>query len=134
MKVRISTLNIETQIGSTYLRDDGIIHYTAKNRSMDVLATAKANVKAIRQVAFYQKRPLLADIRGNVYQSKESKAYYTSDEMAKYFSGIALIIGNGIYSVKENFFMGLYQPKVPTKLFTSEVKAIEWLKMLINEK
>ncbi|MBL4656008.1 MAG: hypothetical protein JKY33_09320 [Bacteroidia bacterium] len=132
MKIQISSPVIETQIGSTYLREDGIIHYVAKKNSMDVLSTSKENVEANRKVAYYQKRPLLADFRGNVYQSKQSRYYYVSDDMAKYFTGVALIIGNSIYSVKDDFFMGLYKPKVPTNLFTSEDKAIEWLRMLLN--
>ncbi|PCH67257.1 MAG: hypothetical protein COC01_06255 [Bacteroidetes bacterium] len=119
---------LETQSGSTHLREDGIIHFTAKKDCREDLESAKENIEVIRKIAGNQIRPLLVDLRGYVSQTKESRDYYASDEMANYFSYVALIIDNSISGVIGNFYMGINKPIIPTRLFTSEEKAIEWLK------
>ncbi|MCH8317012.1 MAG: STAS/SEC14 domain-containing protein [Bacteroidetes bacterium] len=131
MGTKKETQIIKTQNISTYLRENGIIHCTYKKGSKEDLETSKENVEAIRKVAGYQKRPLLVDIRGNVSQTKESRDYFSSDEVANYFSTVALIIDGSISKVIGNFYMDINKPKTPTRLFTSEKEAMKWLKSFV---
>ncbi|MCH8904616.1 MAG: hypothetical protein IIA45_11955 [Bacteroidetes bacterium] len=122
---------IETENGATYLREDGIIHYTGKKNYGEDLGTSKENVAANRKVGHYQKRPLLIDTRGNISLTKESRDYYSSAEVTDYFSSIALLTDGMISQVICNFYMGINKPATPTRLFTNEQKAILWLKKYI---
>jgi len=101
-------------------------HFLASNENLE---TSKENVEANRKVAGYQKRPLLADIRGTAFQSKESRDYYSSNELDNYFSAMALIINDSFSKVIGNFYIGInIKLKTPTRLFVSEGEAIEWLR------
>ncbi len=124
---------IKTQIGKAWLREDSILHFEYKPNSHDTLITAKENLAADKELAQDKKRPLFCDFRNIKSQDKKARDFYASNEAHQIISACALLIDSGFSKIIGNFFMGINKPKTPTRLFTSEKKAIEWLKGFLNE-
>jgi len=130
MKVKVIMKNkvIETTNAKVWLREDGITQAVYEPNSRDTLITAKENIAVNKKLHEGKKKPILIDYRNIKSQDKAARDYFASDEVAEIDSAIAILIDSGFSKVIGNFYMGLNKPKAPTKLFTSEENAIEWLK------
>lgn len=118
---------IETRTTKLWLRDDGIVHAVDLGKSQVALVDAQENVAAALKVANGKKRPLFVDIRPVRSVTREARLYYR-DETGAHATAAAILIGSTTSRVIGNFVIGLDKPAVPARLFTSEAKAIEWLK------
>lgn len=76
----------------------------------------------------------LADIRKlKGTPSKEAREYAASPEIAALTIAAAVLIGGSLSKIMGNIFLKFNTPPYPTKLFTDEQQAIEWLKTFIKE-
>ncbi len=71
--------------------------------------------------------PLLIDMRGIKSTTRESRKYMATVGSTLVTAG-ALITGSRFNTTIANIFLTIDKPPVPTKLFTSEEKARQWLK------
>ncbi len=71
--------------------------------------------------------PCLIDMKGVRSATKEAREYMAR-EGSLYMTAGALITGSALTKMLGNIFLSINQPAIPTKLFTSEVAAREWLK------
>lgn len=118
-----------TQGGKIWLGEDGIVRTVSTlPRQEMTLADTKEVLSAILKATNGKKCPLFADISDIKSVDRESREYAASEEFARAISAMALLIGSPVSRVIGNFFLGLSKPKFPTRLFTSESDAIEWLK------
>ena len=95
------------------------------------LADAEASVEAsvtVLQEAGGSKRPILVDMRHLKSMSRQSRVYYAGPDPPKHYTAVALIIASPLTRAIGNFFMGLNKPRIPIRLFTSEVDAAAWAK------
>jgi len=101
--------SITTRTAQISLREDGLIQ-TVLNlpKGRESLADAQANIAAVTRLSPEKRRPLLVS------------------------SARALLIESLVGQVIANFFISLNKPTVPTRLFTSEVEAVAWLKTFIE--
>ena len=60
-------------------------------------------------------------------QDAESRKVYSDGLLPELFYGSALVVSNPLSRAIGSFFIGLSRPKVPTRLFDTVDKAIEWL-------
>lgn len=95
------------------------------------LVDAKENIEAIKQFANGNALPVLVDIRQSKGGSKESRAYFASEEVGKIQSACALLVTSPLSRLIGNFFIGFNKTKFPTKLFSSEENAMIWLKTFL---
>ena len=108
---------------------DGILFVAIKETTEHTLADAKRNVsETIQQFGENGIGPHLIDISNIDSMSRDARKYYAEDASEKYTTATALITKNPVARIIGNFFIGLNKSKTPTKLFTSEEEAIEWLK------
>lgn len=70
--------------------------------------------------------PLLIDMRGIKSVTKDARTYLASIGATLVTAG-ALITGSPLNRTIGNIFLTIDKPPVPTKLFTSEQKARQWL-------
>ena len=110
------------------LREDGLIKYDYFQNSHDTLEDARTHLKAIASIHPPKRRSFLIDIRPCAGIDREARAYYSSEEAARYATAIALLVESPVTQVMANFFIGFNRPPVPTRLFTSEAEALAWLK------
>lgn len=72
-------------------------------------------------------RPLLLDGRNFVSMDRATMKYYKTKEVTQCITAAAFLTGNALTSLAGNLFLTLEKPLIPTKLFTDEKKAVEWL-------
>jgi SpoIIAA-like len=119
---------VTTETGTHYLDDQGIVHITSFQGVEETLDQAKASIAAIRTVSENQRRPILLDMRPIKGQKREVRDYYASSEAADAYTAAAILVGSPISRMIGNIFIGIGKLPVPTKLFSNEEEAIEWLK------
>jgi hypothetical protein len=72
-------------------------------------------------------RPMLLDGRNFVSMDRATMKYYKTKEVIQCVTAAAFLTGNALTSLAGNIFLTLEKPLIPTKLFTDEKKALEWL-------
>ena len=117
--------------GTFWLDDAGIIHAVAPKGAQDTLQNAQASLAAIRQTAAGIKRPVLVDIRRIKSATIEARKFWSGEEVPKVVNAVALLINSPVSRVVGNFYLGLNRSLVPTKIFTDEIQAVDWLKPFI---
>ena len=128
----METEEIVTQTAKVWLDENGILRVTSLPGATQTLAQAHENMSVEVQLSGGKRRPLLVDLRGMKSFDRDARAYYAGQEAAKYQSAIALLIGSPLSRVIGNFFIGFNKPAMPTRLFTSELEALEWLKEFLT--
>lgn len=119
---------LRTPTGTCYLDAYGIVHDCFDAGVEETLADAQASVRVLSSLFGEGKRPLLVDMRLIKSQTRDARAFYAGQEASQYPNAVALLIGSRISMVIANFFLSVTKSTVPTKLFTDEAVAIEWLK------
>jgi hypothetical protein len=119
---------IETRTAKVHLREDGIIQSDTFPNAEISLGDAIDNTSAGKQISEGIKRPVLVNLGQVKSLSREARIYFGSDEVEKTSSAIALVVSSPIGRVIGNFMMGLNRTPYPTRLFTSEDEAVQWLK------
>ena len=103
-----------------------VIARVDQGTEMDV-DDARAAVRLTFEIAGEKRLPVLVDLRGIRYQSREARDYLSSSEMKPMFAAVALLIESPVSQVVGNFFMRLRQQPIPTRLFLDEAVAVDWL-------
>jgi hypothetical protein len=119
---------IVTRTAVTHLEPSGIVRVTTLPGSVQGLADAQENMRAFAQVAGGRARPMLLDIRQLKSQDREARLFYERPENTQMISAVAIIIGSPISRVLGNFVLGFSKASAPTKIFSSENEAVEWLR------
>lgn len=90
---------------------------------------AAENREAVFQLTSGEKHLLVVDARSvNVYVSKEARAYSAAFEAGGPCIAKAFVVNSTANRLIGNFYINFNKPKVATKLFSGEEKAVEWLK------
>jgi hypothetical protein len=84
------------------------------------------NYEAALSLTHGEKHLLLVDAQANVYISKETRIYSAQSKPNSPLA-MALIVNSTANRLIGNFYINFNKPKVPTKLFPSEEKALKWL-------
>ena len=121
-----------TRLCKVWVGADGICR-------LDWVANAEVTMKAAQEVmaaydAIRQDRrlPLLIDTKSMKSFAREARQYYASDEAAARASAAAIVVGTPVSKVLGNFYLGLSNPRLPSRLFTSEDEALIWLKGFVT--
>jgi|SRR3954463_3256459 len=95
------------------------------------LENAIQNEEAVKQLTNGEKHLLVVDARSiDVYVSKEARAY-SANKPSDLCIAKAFIINSTANRLIGNFYINFNKPKAPTKLFSNEEKAVEWLKSFL---
>jgi hypothetical protein len=124
---------IDTACASIEVRDDVVVA-TAKPIAQE-LVHAREFVDAVEGVARERgaKVRLIIDIRKVRSLSRDARLLYQGEEFAQSVVGAAMIIDSGLSRVFGNFVIGLHKGPAPSRLFTSEADAREWLQTLSDD-
>jgi hypothetical protein len=119
---------IETPSALYYINNN-ILFMRGKLDAEINLDEAIAGVEARKKLQQGKKMLVLIDTT-DVYQtSKEARDYGAKKEVTDLSIAMAILAGNSLASIIiGNFFIKSNNPSIPTKLFKSETKALEWLK------
>lgn len=110
---------------------NGILIAALKSETVDLLM-AKASV-AYRIKHYYDKDyPLFIDIKVVKHITKDARDYLASKEGCHKAASCAIIINSNVTRVLANYFIAINRPLVPTKVFTNEEAAKQWLTEYIS--
>lgn len=117
-----------TKSETIILDSSGVVKcYVHKDYFLE-LDDAKENLEVVKRFGNGKLIPVLVDIKESKGGSKECRAYFASEEAGKIQSACALLVSSPLSRLIGNFFIGLNKTKFPTKLFTNESEAMDWLK------
>ena len=115
-----------------WLGEDGIVRIIWVPGAEVTLEDAQETMAAYLKINQGRKRPLFVDTKTMKSLAREARHYYASEEAARVASAVAVIVGTPVSRVLGNFYLGLSNPHLPTRLFSSEEDALEWLKEYIK--
>lgn len=118
---------IQTKVATfSYNPTERLLHMTILEGAEIELENAIENYDAAYTLTGDTKHLLLVDAQANVYISKEARAY-SAELKPNSPIAMAVIVTSTANRLIGNFYINFNKPKVPTKLFAAEDKALEWL-------
>ena len=118
---------ISTKSETIILDNSGIVKCCVHKGYYLELEDAKENLKIIKELGNGKSLPVFVDIRDAKGGSKACRDYLASSEAAEIQKACALLVESPLSRLIGNFFIGLNKTKFPTKLFTNEDEAMDWL-------
>lgn len=106
---------------------EGGVFRTTIFSSEFTLKMAEDGVRLRLEMCHYKPYPILSDCRRIKYCDQETRQFLASPESTALITAGAFLIGNSLQKVLANFFLMINRPKVPTRVFTCEAEALEWL-------
>lgn len=92
------------------------------------LENAIQNQEAVKLLTNNEKHLLVVDARGvDVYVSKEARAFSAARDASAPCIAKAFIVNSTANRLIGNFYINFNKPKIPTRIFSTTEKAIEWL-------
>ncbi len=122
-----SPIEVENEAFVTTVETDGIIRTVVRKKFEIKAEHAIANIQTIADLPV-RSAPLLVDMRYMKSISKEARKTFAIGSKDKNVSAVALLSTSHVAAVVANFFIELDQPTLPTRMFSSEKSAINWLK------
>lgn len=131
MRLEYST-TIELPFVSIIFKKEGYIHLHYKNQTISLTESRKL-FEVVRKNSPWEKCPFL--ISGDDFSNndKESKKFNTSEQVTKHMSAQAFLINSAFQRITVNFFVKVFAPKVPLKIFTNTTEAESWLSSFVND-
>lgn len=77
---------------------------------------------------------VVADIRNMKSISNEARAYLAGKHAEQLHAAVAILVDGMATRLIANFFINFHKPSRPTRIFSDEQKAIEWLKKYLPAK
>jgi hypothetical protein len=119
----------ETEYTRIQIKED-ILHCIFINCPDMTLDIARHCVQSRMAAAEGKSYPCLVDMRDMTTATSEAREYFAK-EGAEGVNAGALLIGSQVTKMLANLFMLVNRPKTPTRMFTDERVAREWLKKYI---
>ena len=122
---------VELDYARIWLDEDGICRVRISPEVEITLAAMKAIMAVQGEMAGRRKIPSLVDMREIRSSTREARVYTAGEAGQKLYLAAALLIASPVGRMLGNVFINFSRPRYPTRLFTSEAKAIEWLQTFI---
>lgn len=121
-----SIKQIETTAYFTWMGSDGIARTQVKEGAVVTLNEAKENSDAVLSLEgeYY---PLLVNTNGIRSISKKARDHFAINNRATKITAMGIVVKSPLTKTIGNFFIKFSRPSVPSKLFSSEDKAVQWL-------
>lgn len=113
--------------------DDQIYRYVAINNCSLDIETLQEMTKMGDKWNGTELCANLVDLRDMLFVDSKTRDYAAA-QYRPHVAGQAIIIGSKISSYFANIFLKFSRPKVPTKLFTNEEDALNWLSIQLERR
>ncbi len=118
---------LRTRIAQYWRDDDGVVNQVYDKGCVVSGEDALDALKMFQELGGGAPIRLLADIRGLKSASRESREAGDTPEYVAAMGRVAVVVGSPASRVIGNFFMRFSKPSYPTRLFTDEEAARQWL-------
>lgn len=117
-----------TKTARIALSEEGLLIVRINDGAHQSLADAKENLAVAVSETRGQRRPLLIDIRTAQPLDADARHHFSGQTLVERFSALALLIeASPLGQMIGNVYLRVARPGIPTRLFSDEVRAIEWL-------
>lgn len=123
---------IENPVFTMWLDELGILCLISKKHKRQEIEETEKLFTEIKQLLKGQKRCMLMDLTNFQMPSKESRDH-GAIELPKMVTSIAFLSGSVLGAFVANSFFTVWRQPYPTKMFTDEKKAREWLKKYLKK-
>ncbi|HYG40353.1 MAG TPA: hypothetical protein VD908_17110 [Cytophagales bacterium] len=114
--------------------EDNIVRYRYYKGIIIDLETAKKIVETRLKITEGITRKCLVDAREGMYMLNNAKEYLATKYSFTYVEAAALLVDSHVQQIIVNTYIYLSRSsQVPTKVFTKEKSALQWLKQLKTE-
>ena len=126
---RINSLDIiDTRTQKIWINYKGILQATCKKLAVQTYDDALENIQATKKIIGNKRYPLLIDMRSMKSISFKARMAYASDNNSMMVNSRAIVISKNLIKILGNVMMWFAKmKKVPTKFFTSNEDAENWL-------
>jgi hypothetical protein len=108
---------------------DGVVTVRIQPGVHQSMANAEENLGAALGERDGRRRPLLIDMRGARPLDAEVRHFYSGQVLIDGFLALGLLVdANPLGVTMGNVYLRVARPGIPTRLFTSEDRAHDWLK------
>lgn len=112
------------------MRDDGIVQVNFNDKLEIDINEARDILNAQKELS-KGKKVLVLNVAGKqTTATSAARDFAASDEATKYTLAEAYVVNNLAQKLVGNFYVNFHKPKAPTKIFTNETDAVNWLKSL----
>jgi len=119
---------IVTRVAVLWKDEEGIIHSVVNPGADMVLDDMKDIAQARFELAGQAKAPVMVDIREIHSVERDARMYMAGPEGEKATSALAFIIKSKVGEILGNVFINFNKPGFPTRMFTTEEEALDWLR------
>jgi len=121
---------LETQYMKLWEQDGILFCIYANNIDLD-LEIAKHCVEQRLNYSKGRSYPVFVNMTGVRSVDKPAREYFATRGLVQLTAG-ALIVNSPLSKFLVNIFLKINKPKIPSRLFTNEKEASDWLKNYIN--
>ena len=125
--VQLPSMNIE-------LDTQGIVYVTYVEGSIIDVEEKKEERETILKITKGIKHPVLFSFENMVTITRAAKEYSVTPESEESFLAVALMAESFAQVVASNLYIKFYNPKIASKVFRNDIKAVEWLLEIKNNK
>lgn len=108
--------------------EDGVVSLLHKDVDVLTLSMAKQAVAARKLLMNGREYPIMIDLTKAKVISRDARAYFATKESAEGIVKGAFIVNSSWTRLLFNFFVLVYKPEPPSRMFYTEVEALAWLK------
>jgi hypothetical protein len=124
---------IYTKKGSLTLLEPGIIQFTLKENAEWNLEDAKETHRVNMQLSNGGKFCVYMSVTRFFIPTKEAQKFITTKECTDYRIGAAFVVRNNAVKIFANLFIKFFKSRTPTRLFSSEKDAMDWMRKILKE-
>jgi hypothetical protein len=119
---------IETSTAHISLLKSNIVKIKFRQNIQAGVEDIKQNHQAARKVAKGKRHLVLLDVRGFVIGTKDARTFCASQTPVPYRIAVATLVNSLAVQLRCNAFIKFNKPKIPTRIFSEEQEAINWLR------
>lgn len=114
-----------------YLRDDKVLHVSVKAKNEIGIEQIIEIIQGIALVGELKKYPILITVEDHTFPTPEARKYLAQKEANPYATASAFLVKNLAQKLLVNAYLKMNKPGRPTRMFTSESSALQWLKTFL---
>ena len=108
------------------LEAEGFIRMTVGKKQESQFSYIQQTVKHVQELSEKGPYPLLADIR-NLRGKTNKNRLWAIGELTEAFSAAAIVVDSHFSRLLASFFLSFNRTQIPTKLFSTEEDATQWI-------
>lgn len=127
-----NTVVFETELSVMWFDHDGIFCSVTKKNSSLTKEALLLSFEYLNQNKKEEKICWLGDITQASPPTKEARTF-AAEETPKFIKALALITNSSLSKMIAELFLLVKKPPYPTKMFSTEVEAKNWLKQYVEK-